>query len=144
MASETITKNDLEAVLNEVIPPAFDSWHVKVRTLVSAHSFKGTTANAWEYVGASFTVPIGHTYVVFMQAGYASGKPLGIGINSSSSTLTLGSPDKGFLESANGCNRGIAIVPGGTAGADCYLFCKRGGVPQSANEHYAWAIDIYN
>lgn len=126
------------------IQVSFDSWHVKQVTPVSSHSFKGTVANAWEYIGASFTVPAGHIYVVQLQTNFASGKPLGIGLNSSTSiSSAYGFPDLTCCESANGCNRGTAVLSGGTNGMTYYVFCKRAAVPSTANIHTVAGLDIY-
>ena len=101
-------------------------------------SFKATAANAWQYTGLSFTIPSGHQYLVRPWMGWNSGKPTGVGFETSTSTGTKGFPTYSF-ENANGfCTPPIFLLPPGTF----YLFEKRATTPTAANTDYISFIDI--
>lgn len=103
------------------------------------HAYKGTAANTWQYIGKSFTVPAGHAYLVFLTAAWNTGRPTGIGLNSTNGTIST-SPDLGYVENDNGlANRTpMLYVSNGTY----YVYCKRATVPTTTNNHSAYAIDI--
>ena len=106
--------------------------------LVVNHPYQAITTG-WEYVGASFTVPSGHIYLVMLTAGWTTGKPIGLGINSSSSLGSVGVPDYGFVENSSYAGRTpLLFLSQGTY----FLFCKRATVPTGNNNHSAYAIDV--
>lgn len=101
-------------------------------------SYKATAANTWEYTKLSFTIPSGHQRLVRPWVGWNSGKPTGVGFETSTSMGTKGFPTYNF-ENANGFyTPPVFLLPAGTF----YLFEKRASVPTSANTDYVSFIDF--
>lgn len=97
--------------------------------------YQNATANAWEYVGLSVTVPTGHRYLVRCTQGWNSGKPLGMALHSATSGhLTY------THESANDAVMGTPtyMLDSGT----WYLFTKRATVATAANVYAMTIADI--
>ena len=95
-------------------------------------SFKATAANTWQYTGLSFTIPSGHQYLTRVWEDWNSGKPIGVGFETSTAIGTKGFPTYNF-ENANGFyTPPVFLLPAGTF----YLFEKRATVPTSANTDY--------
>lgn len=99
-------------------------------------TYKATTANTWEYTGKSFTVPSGHMYLVKLQLGWASGKPIGVGVHTS--TNVSGFPSWHFADSEGVYNAPVFLLYAGTY----YLFEKRATVPSLTNTYWINAIDF--
>lgn len=108
------------------------------KTLFTNHQFKATTTS-WEYIGKTITVPTGHIYLVLLMVGWASGRPIGIGLNAASTIGAPGFPERGYIENTNGVYWSPTFFL--TAGT-YYVFCKRATVPTANNPHHAYAIDI--
>lgn len=109
-----------------------------VRTVVNTKAYQGTKSNAWEYVGASFTVPSGHYYLVVAIQGYASGRPIGIGLG----TATDQNPPIYIATSSSTSEtlyRGTFLLTGNST---YYLFTKRATVPTQTNNYNVYAIDF--
>lgn len=101
-------------------------------------SFKATAANTWQYTGLSFTIPSGHQYLVRPYIGWNSGKPTGVGFETSTSMGT-NVPPTYIFENANGFSTPpVFLLPAGTF----YLFEKRASVPTVANTDYVSFVDL--
>ena len=62
--------------------------------------YANASANTWADTGLTIVVPTGHTYIGVVWTGYNSGRPLGIGVDES--TTPSGSIPNQSAESANG------------------------------------------
>lgn len=101
-------------------------------------SFKGTAANTWQYNGVSFTIPSGHLYLVRPTLSWNTGKPIGVGFDSSSAVGSSGFPAYNF-ENANGFYvPPVFMLYTGTY----YMFEKRASTPTTANTTYVNFVDI--
>lgn len=124
------TELEMDAVIGKIKP-------ITQMTQISG-SFKATAADTWQYNGGQFTVPSGHIYLVRPDLGWSSGKPVGVGLNFST---TIGAPGFPYfnVENANGfynCPTFLCFP------ATYYMFEKRATVPTAANPYYINAIDI--
>ena len=99
------------------------------------NSYKATTTS-WQYTGTSFKVPANHVYLVCLRCGWNTGRPVGIGLNTST-TLTE-EPEYAY-ENANTAwaSPVFMLTP-----ATYYLFAKRGSIPTTANSHWIYYLDI--
>ena len=86
---------------------------------------KATTANAWEYTGKSITIPSGKRAIVQGYLQWASGKPIGFGLDGSSTAST---PYRCY-ESGLTVYSCSFILGSGTY----YIYEKRSTVPSSNN-----------
>ena len=101
-------------------------------------SFKATAANTWQYTGLSFTIPSGHQYLARPWMGWNSGKPTGVGFETSTAMGTKGFPTYNY-ENANGFyTPPVFLLPAGTF----YLFEKRASAPTAANTNYVSFVDL--
>lgn len=98
-------------------------------------SYKNTTTD-WENTGITITVPQGHAYIGLLSQGFSSGKPVGIGINASS-TLSGNIPGQSN-ENANGVYSSIVFLTSGT----WYVFTKRATAATTNNSYYFRHIDF--
>lgn len=105
----------------------------KVETITA--NYKNTTANAWEYVGLSITVPTGHRYLVRCTQGWNSGKPIGMALHTATSGMLTYTH-----ESANDAVMGtpMYMLDSGT----WYLFTKRATVATAANIYAVTILDV--
>ena len=109
-----------------------------LRTVVPTTAYKGTKSNAWEYVGASFTVPNNHLYLVVCIQDYASGRPIGIGLG----TATDQSPPIYIATSSSTSETLYRATFLLTANQTYYVFTKRATVPTATNNYTVYAIDL--
>lgn len=108
--------------------------------LYTEYSFKGTKANEWEYIGKSITVPSGHVYFVRFQTNYASGRPLGVGVHSNSTGSGTGFyPYQGVAECSDGMNISPVFM---LTPSTYYVYYKRATIPNTANTHHAYCVDV--
>lgn len=106
---------------------------ITYKTLVENHTYQHSAANTWERVGASFTVPANHRYIVQLAQGFTSGKPSGIGVvNNTTSTRP------NFMIEAVEVQRYTVILGAGT----WYIMSIRSTASSAANRYDASAIDI--
>lgn len=96
-------------------------------------TFKGTKANAWECTNISFTVPSGYIYVVGVTQTWASGKPIGIGLGTSTS---LSVPN--IALQAEPVTRQTFLLAAGTY----YIYTMRETAPTANNTYNVYAIKI--
>ncbi len=106
----------------------------KVHAVSDSVNSKATAANTWYNTGKTIVVPNYHVYIARITLGWSSQKPIGIGVNNSSTIdgaptqSVTGDPQKGAT----------FMLPAGT----WYVFEMRAGVPTSNNTVYINYIDI--
>lgn len=106
-------------------------------SVVSLGSYQQSTANAWENTGLTITVPTDHMYIGVLECTWASGRPLGLGVNTSSSLLG-DVPNQAHENGGEGTLAfTVALYPG-----TWYVFTKRSSVGTSANSYYFRRIDV--
>lgn len=107
---------------------------------VVSGSCANTVANEWFYTTLSFTVPVGHIYLVYVSVGYNMGKPIGIGLHSSTTiSSAIGAPEYTHEASYVGQSPAWLLSPG-----TYYLFCKRNGSSGSYTNSYAISAIDFN
>ena len=108
-------------------------------TIFSGHNYKATSTN-WEYIGKSFTVPNDSVYLVRLNCGWQSGKPIGLGIHTANALDSAGYPNMANYENSSGVSNTptFLLYP-----ATYYVFAKRASIPSSANVHAAYAVQIF-
>lgn len=112
---------------------------ITVKTIFQDYEYNGTTANGWEYINKSIVVPSGHLYLTRIDASYASGRPIGIGVHTAVNTSGTIIPSRGSIESSNGVTTTpVFYLTAGTY----YVYVKRASIPTLANKHSAYALDI--
>ena len=131
MSSEAITRNDLMAILNEVLPPK-ESYPKDLGYIINSEASTSTTG-AWVYTGLSFTVPAEHRYLVTIAQTYSHGNPRGIGLAMSSSSST---PTFMNLNTSGSVYRLTALLEPGT----WYIFTYRAAT--GSNNYSVQAIDF--
>lgn len=97
--------------------------------------YKSTQANTWEDTGNTFTVPNGHLYLVALSTGWASGQPIGLGVNKGE--LTSAAPQVAF-ESTIVYKTPLIVCNSGTWS----VFAKRATAGSSTNNYALEYIDI--
>lgn len=109
-------------------------------TAFSSYAYQGTKSNEWEYIGKSITVPSGHRYLLRLEQGWASGKPIGLGVHHTNDLSGANAiPRYGSIESADGVLSTPAFL---LAPATYYVYTKRATVPSQANNYFCYFIDI--
>lgn len=96
------------------------------------------TARAWEYTGIEVEVPAGHIYLALAVAGWAHGRPTGIGFHTSSSLDTWNAPNQRSESLSNdaGLSRAVFMLTEGSY----YLFNIRQA--SGSNTYYVHIIDF--
>lgn len=106
-----------------------------VRTL---GGYKQLTTN-WEDTGLQITVPAGHVYVGVVDGGWSSGKPVGLGVNSST-TLTGGVPNQARVAvDSNDVVFAITVV---LYTGTWNVFTKRAAAGTANNNYYFRYVDL--
>lgn len=105
---------------------------IPIFKLVASGSMANSVANQWFYTTLQFTVPAGHTYLVRVNAGYNTGKPIGLGLhNSTTVSAATGAPIMA-VEGSYTSYSPVWLVNEGTY----YVFCKRAGSSGSNKNNY--------
>lgn len=94
-------------------------------------SYTTQAANAWEKIGVSFTVPSNHRYIIQLASSYNAGKPIGLGLSTSS---TANRPN--YMIQADEVQRYTLSIGAGTY----YVWAMRGGT--GTNRYDAGGLDI--
>lgn len=99
-------------------------------------TYSTTTANAWSYTGLSFTVPTGHVYVARINTSYTNGKPIGIGVHTSTSLTTAITAPIHNIENSLGIQNVTCLLTASTY----YVWSKRAGT--GSNTYRVDALDF--